>query len=856
MRTATTSVRSRNDGEDFHLLWTARRALRMLDKRSGLVAVSIEGASGFDDAIADHPAELIVDTAEYYGSEDFALADRVEYVQLKHSTVRTEEFWTAATLASTVAKFAALFLQHCETHGQDIVVDRLHCVFVSNRPIDSRLLDALDRRLRGEDGDEDSPLFSWEAKSGLDAFQFLSFLRVLKLKGGEPNHVAQDNDLRGDLARISLNPLDENFRDSLVEFVRARTLTKWAHDPVIRQAALLNCLGVPSPEHMFPAPSTFVDVRGALPRRQEAAIADTITSAHAPVLIHAAGGVGKSVLAGRLSELMPQGSVTVVFDGFAGGDYRKPSQPRHLHSQGLVQIANELAEQGLCDPLLPKSAAPHDYLRAFMQRLGQAAIAVRQSNPNGLVLIVLDAADNSEDAARERNDGASFARDLVQETLPAGCRLVLLVRTERRDRFPRRAHGTSDIPLEPFDQDETATHLRTTFPEADAGAVSEFYRYTGGNPRIQFYLVKRGGSLRELLARLGPGRQSVDEQIGLELEEALAGLRGYSGDEAGIDALCVALAALPPRMPMQVLAKAAGVQESAIESFVADLGQPLLCLAGFIQFRDEPVESWFRERFCREPADYERLITKLSPWADNDAYVASAWPGLLFHANRHEILFSHALGSEPDIKDSLERRAVVRERLRFGLKVARQKSDHIAIAKLLLRMGEAAAAEVRQRDLLFSNDDLIAALWSPERVRETVFRQRAGGWYGVAHARYAAMLAPNPDYLAEARQSLRLGEEWLDEWAELPPDERRKAEVDEDDAAAFARATLFLFGADDCVDWIGRWKNAAFRFRIAYSLATSLLDRGDESLVQVLMLSASDEGHAGLGFLCEVGRQS
>ena len=265
MRTATTSVRSRNDGEDFHLLWTARRALRMLDKRSGLVAVSIEGASGFDDAIADHPAELIVDTAEYYGSEDFALADRVEYVQLKHSTVRTEEFWTAATLASTVAKFAALFLQHCETHGQDIVVDRLHCVFVSNRPIDSRLLDALDRRLRGEDGDEDSPLFSWEAKSGLDAFQFLSFLRVLQLKGGEPNHVAQDNDLRGDLARISLNPLDENFRDSLVEFVRARTLTKWAHDPVIRQAALLNCLGVPSPEHMFPAPSTFVDVRGSLP---------------------------------------------------------------------------------------------------------------------------------------------------------------------------------------------------------------------------------------------------------------------------------------------------------------------------------------------------------------------------------------------------------------------------------------------------------------------------------------------------------------------------------------------------------------------------------------------------------------
>lgn len=849
-RRTTTSVRSRNDGENFHLLWTARRALRLLDKSSGLVAVSIEGCSGFDDAIADHPAELIVDTAEYYGSEDFALADRIEYVQLKHSTVRTEESWTAAALASTVAKFAMLFLQRCETYGHDVVIDRLRCVFVSNRPIDPCLQDALDRCLRRENGDGCSLLGGWETKSGLNALQFRSFLRILQLKGCEPNHISQDNDLRGDLARLSPTSFDENFRDSLVEFVRARTLTKWAHDPVIRQAALLNCLGVQSPADMFPAPPTFVNVRGVLPRRQEAAIADAITSAHAPVLIHAAGGVGKSVLAGRLSELMPQGSVTVVFDGFAGGDYRKPSQPRHLHAYGLVQIANELAEQGLCDPLLPRNAAPHDYLRAFMLRLEQAAIAVRQRHPNGLVQIVLDAADNSEDAARERNDGASFASDLVQETLPTGCRLVLLARTERRDRFPRRVRGTREIPLESFDQDETAKYLRTVFPQADAGAVSEFHRYTGGNPRIQFYLLKRGASLRDLLARLGPGRRSVNELIGQELEDALAGFRAYSGDEAGIDALCVALAALPPRVPMQVLAKAAGVQESAIESFVADLGQPLLRLDGFIQFRDEPVETWFRERFCREPADYERLITKLSPWVDNDAYVASAWPGLLFHANSHEVLFSHALGSEPDIKDSLERRAIVRERLRFGLKVARQKSDSIAIAQLLLRMGEAAAAEERQRDLLFANDDLIAALWSPERVRETVFRQRAGGWYGVAHARYAAMLAPNPDYLAEARQSLRLAEEWLDEWAELPPDDQRDAQIAEDDAAAFARAILFLFGAYDCVDWLGRWRSAAFCFRIAHRLATSLLDRGDESLVQALMLSASDAAHVGLGFLC------
>ena len=78
----TDPVRNRNDGEDFHLLWTARRALRLLDKRSRLVAVSIEGCSTAEGSSQTSDTELVVDTAEYYGHEDFLLAERVEYVQL------------------------------------------------------------------------------------------------------------------------------------------------------------------------------------------------------------------------------------------------------------------------------------------------------------------------------------------------------------------------------------------------------------------------------------------------------------------------------------------------------------------------------------------------------------------------------------------------------------------------------------------------------------------------------------------------------------------------------------------------------------------------------------------------------
>jgi hypothetical protein len=39
------SVRASRDGDQFHYLWAARRCLRLLSATSGLVAITIEGAS-------------------------------------------------------------------------------------------------------------------------------------------------------------------------------------------------------------------------------------------------------------------------------------------------------------------------------------------------------------------------------------------------------------------------------------------------------------------------------------------------------------------------------------------------------------------------------------------------------------------------------------------------------------------------------------------------------------------------------------------------------------------------------------------------------------------------------------------
>jgi hypothetical protein len=72
-------------------------------------------------------------------------------------------------------------------------------------------------------------------------------------------------------------------------------------------------------------------------------------------LVHAAGGVGKTVFLDSLASLLSGQHEVVFFDCFGGGAYRSPEDARHLPNRGLVHIANVLACQGLCDPILPGS---------------------------------------------------------------------------------------------------------------------------------------------------------------------------------------------------------------------------------------------------------------------------------------------------------------------------------------------------------------------------------------------------------------------------------------------------------------------------------------------------------------------
>jgi len=125
----------------------------------------------------------------------------------------------------------------------------------------------------------------------------------------------------------------------------------------------------------------------------------------------------------------------VLFDCFGSGQYRAPSDARHLPQRGLIHIANLLACQGLCDPILPGAARDDELLKIFRSRLAQAAETGRRVAPNRQLVLLMDAIDNASEHAHLRGEPA-FPKLLVEEVGIAGAivgvQIVVSSRSHRR----------------------------------------------------------------------------------------------------------------------------------------------------------------------------------------------------------------------------------------------------------------------------------------------------------------------------------------------------------------------------------------------------------------------------------------
>jgi len=844
--TKTKFVRASRGGDQFHYLWAARRCLLLLPPHSELVAISIEGASPMEVPAESkvEAGEEVIDVAEYYGSEDIEHATLVRYIQLKHSTLRVDAPWTLSGLEKTLKGFAQRYKELQQRYGGETLVGKIEFCVVSNRPIHPGLHKAIDDAAEGTPSRSQQDYKKLKLITGLDSKALSAFCKLLSLEGKQEDYWHQRNSLIQDVSGY-LPGADVDAPIQLKELVTRKALPESSTNPTITKHDVLRVLGTDE-DHLFPAPRLLKEIEKVVPREQEAELIDSIVqAADNPVILHAGPGVGKSVISTRIKLGLPEGSFAVLYDCFGNGQYRSASGYRHRHKDALVQMANELAGEGLCYPLIPATNAdPADYIRAFLSRLGQSITSLRGKNASALLCVIIDAADNAQIAANEIGEKRSFVIDLLREKMPEGVRLVALCRTHRLQTL-NPPHNALRLELQPFSRAETAKHLRYTFPDASKQDIDEFHRMSSRNPRVQAMALSVESPLNEILRRLGPNPKTVEDAIENLFDEAVAKLLDSVSDieRTQIERVFAGLATLRPFIPISVLSSMSGVEEAAIRSFALDLGRPLIVTEDSIQFFDESAETWFRECYKPKQQELHEFVESLKPLAADSAYVSSVLPQLMLEAGQFAELITLALSSEglPE-KSPLERRDVELQRLQFAIKASLRQREYSDAVKLALKAGGESAGDERQRKLLQANTDLAARFMDSDRIQEAISRKSFGtSWLGSRHAYEAGLLSGRKELSADARSRLRTAHEWLKNWSRLSEEQRKPEQITFDDIAEIAIAHLNIHGPESCTRNLRSWRPREVSFRAGRILARRLVDHGRyQNLDDLAVAGAND----------------
>ena len=313
-------VLASNEGDEFHVVWAARRCLRLLNPKNNLVAVVVEGIAPADKASRE--GVLKADVSEYYGAETFINSTQFVMTQLKYSPLEKDKDWTASGILETFSAFAKDFNEKCDEYGENFVKQKATYLFVTNRPIAQSLQKALlagSKRTKPQGKHIINALESLKKSALLSDSRFQEFSKLFKFQGRENDRVTQEWILGNEINHY-LPGQDAIAPFELRGFVRKKGLITSDREPV-RRHDVLRVLKIFSEEELLPAqPSpTYCLPENYIPRIQERDIAAIVIKVTQPIIIHAHGGVGKSIIALRLPQLMPKGSQSVVFDGFADG---------------------------------------------------------------------------------------------------------------------------------------------------------------------------------------------------------------------------------------------------------------------------------------------------------------------------------------------------------------------------------------------------------------------------------------------------------------------------------------------------------------------------------------------------------
>lgn len=822
------TVQDSRKGERFHHVWAAIQALKLLDARSGLRSIWIEGAAG--DPV---PGDEIIDIAEYYGA-DGAVVEKVIVRQLKYSTKRASINLGLRDVRNTMVKFALMETRLYEALKVPQEADISYSL-VSNRPVGVTLQRAMQRIVNELPARPGSTHHKLLLILGPDSYRSARIAKRISFDSDSTGLSA----LRSSLAVMTANlagTTDPGIPAMLVEAISARASGEISDG--MRLADVAIAFRVTEAE-LVPAPSMLTEPTASLQRACYADLATRVLVGSQPTLITAVGGAGKSTFAAQLPSLLAGRAEVVVYDCFGNGEYRAANHPRHRHRDGLVQISSELAARGLCSPLIPaRSMEPAEFMKAFVTRLAEASARLSAAGDDHLVLLI-DAADNAASAADAHAGERTFVRDFWRLDLPSNVHVALTARPHRITLLDPPA-GVQPIALPEFSLDESGAMLRTRHPDATPRDAEEFHRQTSGNPRIQALALEVGETLEDCLRSLGEAAAGIGDALDNLLATRLDSLLDEAGQDRGrLEHTGRLLATLRPRIPLSALASLTGGTTDLIRSFVSDLGRGLLISEDAVQFLDEPTETYFRERYRIDSSDANQLVEQLTTSSLTNAYIAASLPQVLWEAKRYDELM--ALGRSDSVlveASEVENRQIAQLRTGFALLAAFKLQRMPDIVELAMLAGRAAASGKRRYALLRDAADLTGEFIDSAALDELrAARLLPSEWPGAVLGSEALMLAFSPNRTGEARSRLRASVDATLAFVRAPRD-RGSADIEPNQTAHIAIAKVMLEDAAAGAEFVERWKPRRWVLDTAGRVTATLLRRGQAEEVREFAVAA------------------
>ena len=244
---------------------------------------------------------------------------------------------------------------------------------------------------------------------------------------------------------------------------------------LITKETVLIQFGVSDERALSPCPSAIKSVELPVSRCASKAVVAAMSQGVQKICLHGIGGVGKTTALQEIATLLPSGSEMITFDCFGAGAYLDASELRHRPRDAFLQLSNDLAQR-LRLPALLEPSATRDLARAFRRRLEIAAKALESVHQNGLLVIAVDAADNSIRAAQSRTPPeSSFVLELMSFVdLPPNVRVIISARTGELDELNPPLEFKR-IKLLPFTPEETALYI-ARFWEAPHDWIEDFHQ--------------------------------------------------------------------------------------------------------------------------------------------------------------------------------------------------------------------------------------------------------------------------------------------------------------------------------------------------------------------------------------------